>query len=269
MKSIKEKDAVILYSVGDTPGIIGKKYTQDGFDDSDVMKPNVFYAYDMYTAIERYIHAIAYDAPVRHISKYRCWGRVMHQYYEHYECISVLTRDEIEALIKEVDGITQISIWDALHATHPLTGDANDNVTYDDRLNFMRWIDLHDHPQSSIMDTVADTEMALLYDSEVGHWQTASATNQLYKMPTMRNRAYNSMDKQEKLSVKRFLVAVYGSSLRHKGIPWKYIKHIGEGYPFQCAVDLWNKKLLPVRRADRWELISGEDAKVVYSHPIG
>jgi len=59
-------------------------------------------------------------------------------------------------------------------------------------------------------------------------------------------------------------ILVYIASLFPNIQKWKYTDHKVGVYPFQPAVDLWYRGLIPVFDGGKWMLLSGEKAEVVW-----
>ena len=59
-------------------------------------------------------------------------------------------------------------------------------------------------------------------------------------------------------------VEAYSGSLFPNIIEWQYLKGKQATYPYQPAVDLWKRGLIPSFDGKIWRLHSGKDAKVVF-----
>ena len=59
-------------------------------------------------------------------------------------------------------------------------------------------------------------------------------------------------------------VRAYVGSLFHP-IKWKHIEHEEGVYPFQSAVNLWNRGFIPVKVEGKWGLYSSKLKKIIYN----
>ena len=59
-------------------------------------------------------------------------------------------------------------------------------------------------------------------------------------------------------------VGAYVGSLFHP-IKWKHIEHEEGVYPFQSAVNLWNRGFIPVKVEGKWGLYSSKLKKIIYN----
>jgi len=112
-------------------------------------------------------------------------------------------------------------------------------------------------PQTQI--TQKDKDLLRVWDSvrsSVGSSVWDSVGNSVWN--SVRNSVWNSV----RDSVRDLVKAYVGSFFT---LPqWKGSKHKKGKYPFQAAVDLWNRNLLPSFDGETWRLHTGPDAKIVW-----
>ena len=108
---------------------------------------------------------------------------------------------------------------------------------------------------NSVWDSVGDSVWDSVWDS-VGSSVWDSVGNSVWN--SVRNSVWNSV----RDSVRDLVKAYVGSFFT---LPqWKGSKHKKGKYPFQAAVDLWNRNLLPSFDGETWRLHTGPDAKIVW-----
>lgn len=79
---------------------------------------------------------------------------------------------------------------------------------------------------------------------------------------SVRNSVRISAGNSAWISVRNYVGAYIGSFFTLQ--EWKYIKCKKGIYPYQCAVDLWMKGLVPSYDGKIWRLHTGKDAKIIY-----
>lgn len=173
----------------------------------------------------------------------RCW--------ERRRVVRELPHGELESLLKEESGRLGYNLYHALFPVNPRKIDFGE-VTKNDIENLKKW--------ASVWASVRDSVRASVKDS-VSVSLRASVCASVSASVSASVRA--SVSASVSASV-RASVWAYISSLFPNIKKWEYIDHKEGENPFQPAIDLWHRGLVPSFDGEVWRLHGGEKMEVVY-----
>ena len=152
------------------------------------------------------------------------------QRHEYMKLGNPLSDEEIKALCREIDPELGYKLSEALYPVNPLLL-PKATVTDADIELLKQWNSVRNGAKDSILSSVMDS---------------------------VRNGVGDSV---------WYGVGAYIGSLFPGINKWKYKNHEQGQYPFQSAVNLWHRGLVPSFDGKIWRLHSGEKAEVVWEEP--
>lgn len=168
------------------------------------------------------------------------------QRYEHIKLSNPLSDEEIKAMCKEIEPELGYKLSEALYPINSLLL-PKATVNDEDLELLKQWNSVWGSVWGSVGDSVWDSVWDNVRDSV---WDNVC--------DSIQDSIWDSAEDS---------IFVYVGSLFPNIQKWKYIDHeIGE-YPFQPAVDLWHRGLIPVFDDKKWKLLSGEKAEIVWEEP--
>ena len=176
------------------------------------------------------------------------------QRYEYMKLGSPLSDDEVKALCREIEPELGYKLSEALYPVNPLLLPKT-AVTDKDIKLLRQWDSVGDSIMDSVWNSVCDSVGYSVWDSvknSVGYSVWDSVRN------SVRNSVWDSVWDS---------VWAYIGSLFPSIGKWKYKNHEHSQYPFQSAVNLWYRGLVPSFDGKIWRLHSGEKAEIVWTEP--
>ena len=152
------------------------------------------------------------------------------QRYEYMKLDNPLSDEEIKKLCKEIEPELGYKLSEALYPVNPLLLPKT-AVTDKDIKLLRQWDSVGDSIMESVWNSVCDSVGYSVWDS-----------------------VWNS-------------VGAYIGSLFPSIGKWEYKNHEHSQYPFQSAVNLWYRGLVPSFDGKIWRLHSGEKAEIVWTEP--
>ena len=184
---------------------------------------------------------------------------------QRYECMKLgnpLSDEEIKALCCEIEPELGYKLSEALYPVNPLLS-PKAIVTDTDIELLKQWCGVLDNFEYNVWNSVVDSVW-----NNVGYNVLDSVGDSVGD--SVRNSVSNSVWKSVWNSVRNSVVDsvwAYIGSLFPSINKWKYKNHEHSQYPFQSAVNLWYRGLLPSFDGKIWRLHSGEKAEVVWKEP--
>ena len=168
------------------------------------------------------------------------------QRYEYMKLDNPLSDEEIKKLCKEIEPELGYKLSEALNPVNPLLLPKT-AVTDKDIKLLRQWDSVCDSVWNSVWNSVCDSVW-----SSVGESVWSSVKNSV---------GYSVWN-----SVRNSVWAYIGSLFPSIG-KWEYKNHEHSQYPFQSAVNLWYRGLVPSFDGKIWRLHSGEKAEIVWTEP--
>ena len=176
------------------------------------------------------------------------------QRYEYMKLGNPLSDDEIKAMCREIELELGYKLSEALYPVNPLL--LPKTTVNDEDLELLKqW----DSVGGSVWDSVGYSVW-----SSVGYSVENSVENSV--LSSVGYSVENSVLSSVGYSVENSVWAYIGSLFPSIG-KWKYKNHEHSQYPFQSAVNLWYRGLVPSFDGKIWRLHSGEKAEVVWQEP--
>ena len=180
------------------------------------------------------------------------------QRYE-YQCIKkVLTDVEIKALCRKAEPELGYKLYEALYPLNPLKMPKVE-VTEKDIQTLKAWDSIRASVRASVWDSI---------------WASIRASIRASVWDSVRDSVWVSVGVSVGVSVWETVwdsamesVWAYMGSLFPNVGKWEYMEHEHGIYPFQPAVDLWYRGMVPSFDGKLWRLHSGENADVVWTEP--
>lgn len=122
------------------------------------------------------------------------------------------------------------------------------------------------HPFAVTAPTVTDEHVALLR-TWASVWDSVWDSVRASVWASVRDSLGDSVRASVRDSVRDSLgdsLGAYTGSLFPGVTKWRFVDHEPGVYPFQSAADLWRQGLVPVRVGDRWRLLGGPTAEVLW-----
>jgi hypothetical protein len=175
---------------------------------------------------------------------------------------SPLSDDEVKALCREIEPELGYKLSEALYPVNPLLLPKT-AVTDKDIKLLRQW----DSVQNSVGCRVWDSVKNSVWDS-VGYrvWDSVKNSVGCRVWDSVKNSVRNSVRNSVQNSVWNSVWAYIGSLFPNIG-KWEYKNHEHSQYPFQSAVNLWYRGLVPSFDGKIWRLHSGEKAEIVWTEP--
>ena len=176
------------------------------------------------------------------------------QRYEYMKLDNPLSDEEIKKLCKEIEPELGYKLSEALYPVNPLLLPKT-AVTDKDIKLLRQWDSVGDIIMDSVRDSVRDSVWDSVCDSVLDSvWESV--------WNSVRDSVWESVWYSVRNSVRAYI-----GSLCPNIQKWKYIDHEAGIYPFQPAVELWYRGLIPVFDGKKWTLLSGEKAEIVWTEP--
>ena len=208
------------------------------------------------------------------------------QRYEYMKLGSPLSDDEVKALCHEIEPELRYKLSEALYPVNPLL--LPKTTVNDEDLELLKqwdsvggsvggsvWDSVGGSVRDSVRNSVGYSVWSSVRDSvwnSVGYSVWDSVKNSVgYSVwnsvrDSVRNSVRNSVGYSVWDSVWNSVWAYIGSLFPSIG-KWEYKNHEHSQYPFQSAVNLWYRGLVPSFDGKIWRLHSGEKAEVVWTEP--
>jgi len=263
---------------GGEPYEIGVWYHCKNFDTSDVECAPGFYV----VPVSELIH---YHKPWRgtkvlpaEVSGKRKYFSDDKQRYEHVKLGNPFSDDEIKALCREIEPELGYKLSEALYPVNPLL--LPKATVNDEDLELLKqwssvWNSVRDSVWNSIRNSVRDSVRDSVWNSVWNSVRESVEISVWYGVGhDVRDSVWNSVWNSIRSSVRESVwYSVWNSVWAYIGglFPsiniWKYKNHEQGQYPFQSAVNLWYRGLVPSFDGEIWRLHSGEKAEVVWEEP--
>lgn len=188
------------------------------------------------------------------------------QRYEYMKLGNPLSDEQIKAMCKEIEPELGYKLSEALYPVNPLLL-PKATVTDEDLELLKQWNSVKNSVGCSVWDSVCDS-----VQNSVGCrvWNSVrdSVKNSVgYRVwDSVCDSVRNSVRNSVKNSVGNSVWAYIGSLFPNIG-KWEYKNHEHSQYPFQSAVNLWYRGLVPSFDGKIWRLHSGEKAEIVWTEP--
>jgi len=182
--------------------------------------------------------------------------------YEYMKLGSPLSDDEVKALCRKIEPELRYKLSEALYPVNPLLLPKT-TVNDEDIELLKQWYRVRKNAVNSIWDSVVNSVWKSIIDSVV-HNVRDSVVNSVWDsiidsvVHNVRDSVVNSVWDS---------VSAYIGSLFPNINKWKDKNHEQGKYPFQSAVNLWYRGLVPSFDGKIWRLHSGEKAEVVWQEP--
>ena len=170
--------------------------------------------------------------------------------------LRIVPIEELKELVIKVN--VGYDLYHALWPVNPL--DILNDPSDEDWKELDKWESVSDYVSDSVGDSVGDSVWDSVSDSV---WDSvrASVGDSVWK--SVGDSVWNSVNDSVWKSVWDS-VRAYVGSLFHP-IKWKHIEHEEGVYPFQSAVNLWNRGFIPVKVEGKWGLYSSKLKKIIYN----
>ena len=180
------------------------------------------------------------------------------QRYEYMLLGNPLSDEDIKKLCKEIEPELGYKLSEALYPVNALLLPKS-SVTAADIELLKQWNSVRNSVLYSVRNSVRNSVWYSVWNSV---WDNVWSSV-WYRF---RNNVWNSIWDTAFGSVWD-IVFVYVGSLFTNIQKWKYINHEPGIYPFQPAVELWYRGLIPVFDGEKWRLLSGEKAELAWIEP--
>ncbi len=205
--------------------------------------------------------------------------------YEYMKLGSPLSDEEIKKLCKEIEPELGYKLSEALYPVNPLLLPKT-AVTDKDIKLLRQWDSVGDSIRDSVWNSVCDSVWSSVGDSfwsrvrysvwysvRVSVWDSFWSRVWYSVWYSVRDSVgdnvwYSVIDSWDSVwdSVTDSVSAYIGSLFLNIN-KWKYKNHEQGKYPFQSAVNLWYRGLVPSFDGEIWRLHSGKKAEVVWEQP--
>jgi len=184
------------------------------------------------------------------------------QRYEYMKLDNPLSDEEIKKLCKEIEPELGYKLSEALYPVNPLLLPKT-AVTDKDIKLLRQWDSVGDSVGYSVWSSVKDSVRSSVWDSV---WSSVGDSVGYSVWSSVKDSVWDSVGYSVGYSVENSVGAYIGSLFPSIG-KWKYKNHEHSQYPFQSAVNLWYRGLVPSFDGKIWRLHSGEKAEVVWQEP--
>jgi len=203
------------------------------------------------------------------------------QRYEYIKLGNPLTDEEVKALCREIEPELGYKLSEALYPVNPLLL-PKATVSDEDIELLRKWRNIRksvcnsieDSIENSIWDSVWNRVWDSVWDSVCNSVGDSVEDSEDSVLISIWNSIWDSIEDSLEDSIEDSIqdsiydnILVYVASLFPNIQKWKYTDHKVGVYPFQPAVDLWYRGLIPVFDGGKWMLLSGEKAEVVWQEP--
>ena len=204
------------------------------------------------------------------------------QRYEYMKLDNPLSDEEIKKLCKEIEPELGYKLSEALYPVNPLLLPKTAVTDKDikllkqwDSVGGSVWESVWSSVKDSVKDSVWESVWESVWDSvrsSVGYsvwnsvWDSVRSSVGYSVWNSVRNSVGYSVGYSVWDSVWNSVWAYIGSLFPSIG-KWEYKNHEHSQYPFQSAVNLWYRGLVPSFDGKIWRLHSGEKAEVVWEEP--
>jgi len=188
------------------------------------------------------------------------------QRYEYMKLDNPLSDEEIKKLCKEIEPELGYKLSEALYPVNPLLLPKT-AVTDKDIKLLRQWDSVGDSIMDSVWYSVGESVWSSVRNS-VGYnvWESVGESVWSSVGYSVWSSVKNSVGYSVWESVGNSVWAYIGSLFPSIG-KWKYKNHEHSQYPFQSAVNLWYRGLVPSFDGKIWRLHSGEKAEIVWTEP--
>jgi len=196
------------------------------------------------------------------------------QRYEYMKLDNPLSDEEIKKLCKEIEPELGYKLSEALYPVNPLLLPKTAVTDKDikllkqwDSVGGSVWESVWSSVKDSVKDSVWESVWESVWDSvrsSVGYSVWNSVWDSVRS--SVGYSVWNSVRNSVGDSVWNSVWAYIGSLFPSIG-KWEYKNHEHSQYPFQSAVNLWYRGLVPSFDGKIWRLHSGEKAEVVWEEP--
>jgi len=192
------------------------------------------------------------------------------QRYKYMKLRNSLSDDEIKAMCREIELELGYKLSEALYPVNPLL--LPKTTVNDEDLELLKqwdsvggsvWSSVGDSVGYSVWSSVKDSVRSSVWDSV---WSSVGDSVGYSVWSSVKDSVWDSVGYSVGYSVENSVGAYIGSLFPSIG-KWKYKNHEHSQYPFQSAVNLWYRGLVPSFDGKIWRLHSGEKAEVVWEEP--
>ena len=176
------------------------------------------------------------------------------QRYEYMKLGNPLSDEQIKAMCKEIEPKIGYKLSEALYPVNPLLG-AKATVSDEDLDLLKQWDRVRKNVVISVWHSVRDS-----------FWSRVRYSVWYSVIDSVGDSFWSRVRYSVWYSVTDSVSAYFGSLFPNIQ-RWKYINHETGVYPFQPAVDLWCRGLVPSFDGEIWRLHSGKNAEVVWVEP--
>jgi len=192
------------------------------------------------------------------------------QRYEYMKLDNPLSDEEIKKLCKEIEPELGYKLSEALYPVNPLLLPKT-AVTDKDIKLLKQWDSVGSSVWESVWNSVRNSVRSSVWESVwESVWDSVRSSVGSSVWNSVRNSVgysvWNSVWNSVRNSVQSSVWAYIGSLFPSIG-KWEYKNHEHSQYPFQSAVNLWYRGLVPSFDGKIWRLHSGEKAEVVWEEP--
>lgn len=199
------------------------------------------------------------------------------QRYEYMKLDNPLSDEEIKNLCREIEPELRYKLSEALYPVNPLLL-PKATVNDEDIELLKQWYRVRKNVVISVWDSVGDSfwsrvRYSVWYSVRVSVWDSFWSRVWYSVWYSVRDSVgdnvwYSVIDSWDSVwdSVTDSVSAYIGSLFLNIN-KWKYKNHEQGKYPFQSAVNLWYRGLVPSFDGEIWRLHSGKKAEVVWEEP--
>lgn len=197
--------------------------------------------------------------------------------YEYMKLGSPLSDDAVKALCREIEPELRYKLSEALYPVNPLLL-PRATVNDEDIELLKQWYRVRKNVVISVWDSVGDSfwsrvRYSVWYSVRISVWDSFWSRVWYSVWYSVRDSVgdnvwYSVIDSWDSVwdSVTDSVSAYIGSLFLNIN-EWKYKNHEQGKYPFQSAVNLWYRGLVPSFDGKIWRLHSGKKAEVVWEEP--
>ena len=236
-----------------------KWYHCPDFDLGDAECSNGFYA----TPIDGLHYAYRPGRRV-FVAEVRGQSRIfdcMKQRYEDIMLTDELTTDQIKQMALDAEQRVGYRLSEVLFPINPLLL-PKITPTEADIILLKQWASVSASVGASVWASVFSSVWASV-SASVGVWASVWASVSASVFSSVSASVFSSVGDSVRASVWDS-VGAYIGSLFPAITKWEYVNHTPGVYPFQSAVDLWRRGLVPSYLGGVWRLHSGAQAEIVW-----
>ena len=179
------------------------------------------------------------------------------QRYEYMKLGNPLSDEQIKAMCKEIEPKIGYKLSEALYPVNPLL--LPKAIVNDEDIELLKqWYRVRKNVVISVWDSVGDSFWSRVRYSVWYSVRDSVGDNVWYSVIDSWDSVWDSVTDS---------VSAYIGSLFLNINKWKYKNHEQGKYPFQSAVNLWYRGLVPSFDGEIWRLHSGKKAEVVWEQP--